>query len=167
MENEKKRARRVVVEGNKLLIMTEVAFKESDFRPEVANFFTAFDAKAVRLAIAAIEQRVNHCVSDLQKHVANAKVINQWATYWDGGHFTMCAYEAMESAIEKLTNSVELNRAEAIQLLKAIKKVNFFSDEYKAICEKNPSLKVDASTLTNLTNYIFDVACEMGVCSKD
>lgn len=165
-EKTTKRQRRVMVSEGKLLIMTEVPFKEGDLK-KPTNFFEVFDGKAASFTIEAIKERIEGCLSSLNANINHATRVNVDGAVWSAGHFSVVAYEAMEDAIERLSDGKMPSKLGALQVLKALRDVTYFSDRYKAISERNSTLKMNASEFTVLTRYIFNVMCEVALMSKD
>lgn len=152
-EKTTKRPRRVIVEDGKLLIMTEVPFK--DGRPRTTTrFFSAFDGNAARLAIISLKARIEKCFSSLTKNVGEATRVTDMVVEWEDGCFSIPAYVAMEEALEMLEreNLTEMTRYSAIQALKAIKQTRFNDVRF----ELSPLSKED---FEDITEYIFDVFC--------
>lgn len=165
-EKTTKRPRRVMVEDGKLLIMTEVPFKDGDFK-KPTNFFEAFDGKAASFTIEAIKERIDGCLSSLNANINRATRVNVDGAVWSEEHFSVVAYEAMEDAIERLNDGKMPSKLGALQVLKALRDITYFSDKYKAITERNPTSKMNASEFTVLKRYIFDVMCDVASISKD
>ena len=152
-EKTTKRPRRVIVEDGKLLIMTEVPFK--DGRPRTTTrFFSSFDGYAARLAIISLKARIEKCFSSLTKNVGEATRVTDMVVEWEDGCFSIPAYVAMEEALEMLEreNLTEMTRYSAIQALKAIKQTRFNDVRI----ELSPLSKED---FEDITEYIFDVFC--------
>lgn len=165
-EKTTKRPRRVVVEDGKLLIMAEVPFKDGDFK-KPTNFFEAFDGKAAYFTIEAIKERIEGCLSALNANVNRATSVNAGGAIWPEGCFSVVAYEAMEDTIERLSDGKMPSKLGAPQVLKALMDITYFSDSYKAISERKPTLKMNASEFKVLKRYIFDVMCEVVLMSQD
>lgn len=62
-EKTTQRPRRVMVSEGKLLIMTEVPFKDCDCNIVKENIFTAFSGKAFLMLTESIQERINECVA--------------------------------------------------------------------------------------------------------
>ena len=165
-EKTTKRPRRVMVEDEKLLIMTEVPFKDGDLK-KPTNFFAVFDGKAASFTIEALKERIESCLSSLNANINRATRVNVDGAVWSGGHFSVVAYEAMEDAIERLNDGKMPSKLGALQVLKALKDTTYFSDRYKAITERNSTLKMNSSEFTVIKRYIFDVMCEAVLMSQD
>lgn len=165
-EKTTKRPRRVIVEDGKLLIMTEVPFKDGDLK-KPTNFFEAFDGMATSLTIKVLKERIEGCLSALNANINRATRVNVDGAVWSGGHFSVVAYEAMEDAIERLSDGKMPSKLGALQVLKALKDVTYFGDKYKAITERNSTLKMNTSEFTVLKRYIFDVMCDVVLMSQD
>ena len=165
-EKTTKRPRRVMVEDGKLLIMTEVPFKDGDLKKST-NFFEVFDGKAASFTIEALKERIEGCLSSLNANINRATRVNVDGAVWSEGHFSVVAYEAMEDAIERLNDGKMPSKLGALQVLKALRDITYFSDRYKAITERNSTLKMNASEFTALKRYIFDVMCDVVPMSKD
>lgn len=155
-----------MVEDGKLLIMTEVPFKDGDLK-KPTTFFDVFDGKAASFTIEAIKERIDGCLSSLNANINRATRVNVDGAVWPAGHFSVVAYEAMEDAIERLNDGKMPSKLGALQVLKALRDITYFSDRYKAITERNPTLKMNASEFAVLTRYIFDVMCEVVLMSQD
>lgn len=165
-EKTAKRPRRVMVEDGKLLIMTEVPFKDCESK-KPTNFFEVFDGKAASFTIEYLKERIDGCLSSLNANINRATRVNVDGAVWSTGHFSVVAYEAMEDAIERLSDGKMPSKLGAIQVLKALLDATYFSDRYKAISERNQTLKMNVSEFTVLTRYIFDVMCEVVSMSQD
>lgn len=165
-EKTTKRPRRVMVEDGKLLIMTEVPFKDGDFK-KPKNFFEVFDGKAASFTIEAIKERIDGCLSSLNANINRATSVNAGGAIWPEGRFSVAAYEAMENTIERLNDGKMPSKLGAIQVLKALKDVTYFGDRYKAITERKSTLKMNASEFKVLKRYIFDVMCDVVLMSQD
>jgi hypothetical protein len=52
-----------------------------------------------------IKNRVNHCISELKKHLPEAKAINdsKEVIAWEGGHFSVPVYKYMKEFLENPT----------------------------------------------------------------
>lgn len=165
-EKTTKRPRRVMVEDGKLLIMTEVPFKDGDFK-KPTNFFEAFDGKAASFTIEALKERIEGCLSSLNANINRATRVNVDGAVWPEGRFSVAAYEAMEDTIERLSDGKMPSKLGALQVLKALRDITYFSDKYKAITERNPTSKMNAPEFTALKRYIFDVMCDVVSMSQD
>lgn len=165
-EKTTKRPRRVMVEDGKLLIMTEVPFKDGDFK-KPKNFFKVLDGKAAAFTIEALKERIEGCLSSLNANINRATRVNIDGAVWSGGHFSVVAYEAMEDAIERLNNGKMPSKLGALQVIKALWDVTFFGDRYKAISERKTALIMNAPEFAALKRYIFDVMCEVALMSQD
>lgn len=165
-EKTTKRPRRVMVSEGKLLIMTEVPFKEGDFKSPT-NFFEAFDGKAASFTIEAIKGRIDGCLSSLNANIDRATRVNVDGAVWPAERFSIAAYEAMENAIEHLSDGKMPSKLGAIQVLKALRDTTYFSDRYKAVSERNSTLKMNGSEFAVLKRYIFNVMCEVVLMSQD
>lgn len=161
-----KRPRRVIVEDGKLLIMSEVPFKDCNLK-KPANFFEIFDGKAASFTIEALKERIEGCLSSLNANIHRANRVNVDGAVWSGGHFSVVAYEAMEDAIERISNGEMPSKLGALQVLKALRDITYFGNRYKAISERNPTLKMNTSEFDVLTRYIFDVMCKIVLMSQD
>ena len=162
-----KRPRRVMVEDGKLLIMTEVPFKEDGDFKKPTNFFEVFDGKAASFTIEVIKERVEGCLSALSANINRATRVNIDGAVWQAGHFSVVAYEAMENAMESISDGKMPSKLGALQVLKALRDVTFFGDRYKAISERNSTLIMNAPEFAVLKRYIFDVMCEVALMSQD
>ena len=165
-EKTTKRPRRVMVEDGKLLIMTEVPFKDGDFK-KPTNFFEVFDGKAAAFTIEALKERIEGCPSSLNANINRATRVNVDGAVWPAGHFSVVAYEAMEDAIERLNDGKMPSKLGALQVIKALWDVTFFGDRYKAISERKATLIMNAPEFAALKRYIFDVMCEVALMSQD
>lgn len=165
-EKTTKRLRRVMVEDGKLFIMTEVPFKDGDFK-KPKNFFEVFDGKAASFAIEAIKERIEGCLSALSANINRATRVNVDGAVWPAGRFSVAAYEAMEDTIERLSDGKMPSKLGALQVIKALRDVTFFSDRYKAISERQSTLIMNAPEFAVVKRYIFDVMCEVVLMSQD
>lgn len=155
-----------MVEDGKLLIMTEFPFKDGDFK-KPKNFFEVFDGKAASFTIEVIKERIDGCLLSLNANINRATHVNVDGAIWPAGHFSVAAYEAMENAIERLSDGKMPSKLGALQVLKALRDVTFFGDRYKAISEREPKLIMNAPEFAVLKRYIFDVMCEVALMSQD
>lgn len=155
-----------MVSDGKLLIMAEIPFKDGDFK-KPTNFFEAFDGKASSFTIEVIKERIEGCLSALDANINRATRVNVDGAVWSEGHFSVVAYEAMEDAIERLNDCKMPSKLGALQVLKALRDIKYLSDRYKAISERNPTLKMNASEFKVLKRYIFNVMCEVALMSQD
>lgn len=165
-EKTTKRPRRVMVSEGKLLIMTELPFREGEPKP-CTNFFKAYNGKAAALAIEALKERVDVCVSTLQHNLNRVSRVGVQGAEWDTGHFSMAAYEAMEESIELLINGQLPTRLGAIQTLKAIRGVTYSCDTYRVIAERVSNLKMKFSEFSDVKTFIFNVMCEVAIIGED
>ena len=165
-EKTTKRQRRVMVSDGKLLIMTELPFREGEPKPRT-NFFEAYNGKAAALAIEALKERVNVCISTLQHNLNRISRAGVQGAEWGTGHFSMAAYEAMEGSIERLINNQLPTRLGAIQTLKAMREVTYFSDTCRVITENVSNLKMNEPEFSNVQKFIFNVMCEVAIMGED
>lgn len=156
-EKTAKRPRRVMVSEGKLLIMTEVPLKEGEPHTTM-RFFSAFDGNAAKIAIIAIKARIERCISSLTRNVGEATRVTDMVVEWKDGWFSIPAYTAMEEALDVLErgNLQEMTRYSAIQTLKAIRLTRFY-DVY------SESFPIDRKDFENITEYIFNVFCEIAL----
>lgn len=156
-EKTTKRPRRVMVSEGKLLIMTEVPFKEGEPHTTM-RFFSAFDGNAAKIAIIALKARIDRCLSSLTKNVGEATRVTDMVVEWEDGFFSIPAYTAMEEALEVLErgNLQEMTRYSAIQTLKAIRWTRF-----KDV--RSELFPLDREEFENITEYIFNVFCEIAL----
>ena len=166
-EKTTKRPRRVMVEDGKLLIMTEVPFKEDGDFKKKKTFFEVFDGKAASFTIEALKERIEGCLSSLNANINRATHVNIDGAVWPAGRFSVAAYEAMEDTIERLSDGKMPSKHGALQVLKALRDVTFFGDRYKAISERKSTLIMNAPEFAVLKRYIFDVMCEVALMSQD
>lgn len=165
-EKTTKRPRRVMVSEGKLLIMTELPFKEGEPRP-CTNFFKAYNGKAAALAIEALKERVDNCVSTLQHNLNKISRAGAHGAEWDTGHFSMAAYEAMEESIDRLIDGQLPTRLGAIQTLKAMREVTYTCNTYRVIKERASKLKMNLSEFFDVKTFIFNVMCEVAIMGED
>ena len=165
-EKTTKRPRRVMVSDGKLLIMTELPFREGEPR-QCTNFFKAYNGKAAALAIEALKERVNVCISTLQHNLNRVSRVGAHGAEWGTGHFSMAAYEAMEGSIERLISNQLPTRLGAIQTLKAMREITFFSDTYRVITENISNLKMNGPEFSDVKKFIFNVMCEVAITGED
>lgn len=165
-EKTTKRPRRVMVSDGKLLIMTELPFREGEPRP-CTNFFKAYNGKAAALAIEALKERVDVCVSTLQHNLNRVSRVGVQGAEWGIGHFSMAAYEAMESSIERLIDGQLPTRLGAIQALKAMREVTYACNTYRVITERASNLKMNYSEFSDVKTFIFNVMCEVAIMGED
>ena len=165
-EKTTKRPRRVMVSDGKLLIMTELPFIEGEPR-QSTNFFKAYNGKAAALAIEALKERVDVCVSTLQHNLNRISRAGAHGAEWGTGHFSMAAYEAMEGSIERLIDGQLPTRLGAIQTLKAIREMAYSCNTYKVITERASNLKMNFSEFSDVQKFIFNVMCEVAIMGED
>lgn len=166
-EKTTKRPRRVMIEDGKLLIMTEVPFKEDGDFKKKKTFFEVLDGKAASFTIEAVKERIEGCLATLKANINSATGVNADGAVWPKGHFSVVAYEAMENTIERLNEGKMPSKLGALQVLKALRDVTFFGDRYKAISERKSTLIMNAPEFAALKRYIFDVMCEVALMSQD
>lgn len=152
-----------MVSEGKLLIMTELPFREGEPRP-CTNFFKAYNGKAAALAIEALKERVDVCVSTLQHNLNRISRAGAHGAEWGTGHFSMAAYEAMEESIERLINGQLPTRLGAIQTLKAM---SYACNTYMVITERASNLKMNLSEFSDIQKFIFNVMCEVAIMGED
>ena len=77
---------------------------------------------------------------------------------WKDGCFSIPAYTAMEEALEVLErgNLQEMTRYSAIQTLKAIRRTRFYD-------VRSELFPLDREEFENITEYIFNVFCEIAL----
>lgn len=165
-EKTTKRPRRVVVSDGKLLIMTELPFREGEPRP-CTNFFKAYNGKAAALAIEALKERVDVCISALQHNLNRVSRVGVQGVEWDTGHFSMAAYEAMEESIERIIDGQLPTRLGAIETLKAMREVTYTCDTYRVIRERTIKLKMNLSEFFDVKTFIFNAMCEVAIMGED
>lgn len=165
-EKTAKRLRRVMVSEGKLLIMTELPFRDGEPRPRT-NFFKAYNGKAAALAIEALKERVDVCVSTLQHNLNRISRAGAHGAEWDTGHFSMAAYEAMEESVERLINGQLPTRLGAIQTLKAMREMTYTCNTYRVITERTSNLKMNLSEFFDVKTFIFNVMCEVAIIGED
>lgn len=146
-----------MVSEGELLIMQEVPFKEGEPRV-TTRFFSAFYGNAAKLATIALKARIEKCLSALTKNVGEATRVTDMVVEWENGCFSIPAYTAMEDALEHLEreNLQEITRYSAIQTLKAIKRMRF---NYV----RSELFPLDREDFENITEYIFNVFCEIAL----
>lgn len=143
-----------MVSEGKLLIMTEVPFKEGEPR-KTMRFFSAFDGNAAKIAIIALKARIERCISSLTKNVGDATRVTDMVVEWKDGWFSIPAYTAMEEVLER-GNLQEITRYSAIQTLKAIRRIRFND-------VRSELFPLDREEFENITEYIFNVFCEIAL----
>ena len=153
-EKTTQRPRRVIVSEGKLLIMTEVPFKEGEPRTTM-RFFSAFDGNAAKFAIIALKARIERCLSSLTKNVGEATRVTDMVVEWEDGYFSIPAYTAMEEVLER-GNLQEMTRYSAIQTLKAIRRTRFND-------VRSELFPIDREEFENIAEYIFNVFCEIAL----
>lgn len=156
-EKTTQRPRRVMVSEGKLLIMTEVPFKDGEPRTTM-RFFSAFDGNAAKFAIIALKARIERCLSSLTKNVGEATRVTDMVVEWKDGSFSIPAYTAMDEALEVLErgNLQEMTRYSAIQTLKAIRRTRFYD-------VRSELFPIDKEEFENIAEYIFNVFCEIAL----
>lgn len=165
-EKTTKRQRRVMVSEGKLLIMTELPFRDGEPIP-CTNFFKAYNGKAAALAIEALKERVDVCVSTLHHNLNRISRAGAYGAEWDTGHFSMAAYEAMEASVERLIDGQLPTRLGAIQTLKAMREVTYACSTYRAITERASNLEMNFSEFSDVKTFIFNVMCEVAIMGED
>lgn len=77
--------------------------------------------KAFKAAKKAIEARLEHCKSELEKNLARATYLSQASVIWDKGRFSLPVYQAMEKLLDRNPQTwEELNLLELQQIVRAI-----------------------------------------------
>ena len=77
--------------------------------------------KAFKVAKKAIEARLEHCKSELEKNLPKATAISHDYIGWKGGHFSLTVYQAMEKCLERNPQKWEdLNLLELQQVVRAL-----------------------------------------------
>ena len=165
-EKTTKRPRRVMVSEGKLLIMTQLPFRDGEPRQQT-NFFKAYNGKAAALAIEALKERVDVCVSTLQHNLNRISRVGVQGAEWGTGRFSMAAYEAMEGSIERLISNQLPTRLGAIQTLKAMREITYSSNTYRVITENVSNLKMNFSEFSDVKTFIFNVMCEVATMGED
>lgn len=77
-----------------------------------------------------------HCKQKLHANLANATYITEYVIAWQGGHFSVPAYEALENILE-LTDVRKLNKMQALQLTRAM----LLNDASKYVYDYDENLK--------------------------
>ena len=156
-EKTTQRPRRVMVSEGKLLIMTELPFKEGEPRTTM-RFFSAFDGNAAKLAVIALKERIEKCLTSLTKNAGEATRVTDMVIEWKDGCFSIPAYTAMEDTLDALEreNLTKITRYGAIQALKAIKRLRFNN-------VRSELYPLDKEDFENFTEYIFNVFCEIAL----
>lgn len=146
-----------MVSDGKLLIMTEVPFKEGTPRGTI-RLFSAFNGNAANLAEIALKKRIGKCVASLTRNVENATRVTDMVVEWEDGCFSLPAYNSMEEALEVLErkNLTEMTRYSAVQTLKALLDVS-----YSDVREKLSP--IEKEEYTKIKEYTFGVFCEIAL----
>lgn len=77
--------------------------------------------KAFKVVKKAIEARLEHCKSELEKNLPKATIISESMVCWKGGHFSLPVYQAMEKCLERNPQKWEdLNLFELQQVVRAL-----------------------------------------------
>lgn len=77
--------------------------------------------KAFKVAKKAIEARLEHCKSELEKNLAKATIISSDYIGWKGGHFSLPVYQALEKCLERNPQKWEdFNLLELQQVVRAL-----------------------------------------------
>lgn len=155
-----------MVSEGKLLIITELPFREGEPRP-CTNFFKAYNGKAAALAIEALKERVDVCVSTLQHNLNRISRAGAHGAEWDTWHFLMAAYEAMEESIERLIDGQLPTRLGAIQTLKVMREMTYTCNTYRVITERTSNLKMNLSEFFDVKTFIFNAMCEVAIMGED
>lgn len=78
-----------------------------------------FTGEWLEIAKRVAQYRMAHCFKQLHTYLANAKVITPQSIIWEGGHFEVGVWEALE-AILKLDDVRKLNRLQCQQLVRSM-----------------------------------------------
>lgn len=100
-----------------------------------------FTGEYLEIAKRLAKTRMSHCKQQLHANLINATYIAECVIAWKGGHFSVLAYEALENILE-LTDVRELNKMQALQLIKAM-------------------------LLNGANNYVYDYDENLKKCGKD
>ena len=77
--------------------------------------------KAFKVAKKAIEARLEHCKSELEKNLPKATVISNDYIGWKGGHFSLPVYQAMKKCLDRNPQKWEdFNLFELQQVVRAL-----------------------------------------------
>lgn len=77
--------------------------------------------RALKAAKKALEARLEHCKSELEKNLPKATVISNDYIGWKGGHFSLPVYQTMEKCLARNPQTwEELNLLELQQIVRAI-----------------------------------------------
>lgn len=90
-----------------------------------------FTGEYLEIAKRLAKIRMAHCKQQLHANLANATYITEYAIAWQGGHFSIPVYEALEGILE-LTDVRKLNKLQAQQLIRAmlLNDANDYVDDY-------------------------------------
>ena len=78
-----------------------------------------FTGEYLEIAKRLAKTRMSHCKQQLHANLANATYITEYVIAWQGGHFSVPAYEALEGILN-LTDVRKLNKMQALQLTRAM-----------------------------------------------
>lgn len=77
--------------------------------------------KAFKVAKKALEARLEHCKSELEKNLPKATIVSSEYIAWKGGHFSLPVYQAMEKCLKRNPQKWEdLNLLELQQVVRAL-----------------------------------------------
>lgn len=77
--------------------------------------------RAFKVAKKAIEARLEHCKSELEKNLAKAVIVSSEGVAWKGGHFSLPVYQALEKCLERNPQKWEdFNLLELQQVVRAL-----------------------------------------------
>lgn len=77
--------------------------------------------KALKVAKKAIEARLEHCKSELEKNLPKATAIDAEYVGWNGGHFSLPVYMALEDCLKRNPQKWEdFSLLELQQIVRAI-----------------------------------------------
>lgn len=93
-----------------------------------------FTGEYLEIAKRLAKTRMAHCKQQLHVNLANATYITEYVIVWEGGHFSVPVYEALEGILE-LTDVRKLNKLQAQQLIRAMLLNN--ANDYVWDCNEN------------------------------
>lgn len=100
-----------------------------------------FTEEYLVIAKRLAKTRMAHCKQQLHANLTNATYITEHVIAWEGGHFSVPVYEALEGILE-LTDVSKLNKLQAQQLIIAM-------------------------LLNNANNYVYDYDENLKRCDRD
>lgn len=100
-----------------VLIEKAYCYDNGDIKHGIAE--EKFTGELLEIAKRVAKYRMAHCFKQLHTNLANAKVITPQSIIWEGGHFEVGVWEALEGIL-KLDDVRKLNRLQCQQLVRSM-----------------------------------------------